>query len=205
MLPFKKLAFTSALVVSCGLAHAATPTVTYEFSETFIGSVTYNWITFPYTRFEDLTLVSGGSNLPSLLQSATHQTLTPFYAPASGQTYCYDEGGCALSGGNAYGSYTGLFWVDYYRQTSDAGAVYEYAGTFKYTGGTGVFAGISGGGSITGRETYPSIETETVSSTVHGSFSLPVPEPETWGMMLAGLALVGGMSRRSRRSPDRLA
>jgi hypothetical protein len=33
---------------------------------------------------------------------------------------------------------------------------------------------------------------------VQGSFSLPVPEPATWGMMVAGLALVAGMSRRAR-------
>lgn len=198
MLSFKKLAFTSALLVSCSLAQAANPTVTYEFTESFVGSVTYNLNTFPFERYEDFVLVADGSNLPSMLQSATQHTFTPFYAPASGQTYCYDEGGCVLTGGNAHGSYTGLYWVDYFRRTAESGEVYEYEGSFEYTGGTGVFAGITGGGTFIGREAYPSPFDLVVSKTVQGSFSLPVPEPETWGMMVAGLFLVAGMSRRAR-------
>lgn len=198
MLLFKKLAFTSALVISCGLAQAATPTVTYEFTESFVGSVTYDWNTFPMERYEDFVLAPEGSDLPSLLQSATQHTFTPFYAPASGQTYCYDEGGCALTGGNAHGSYTGLYWVDYFKEIAGSNTVYEYAGWFEYTGGTGVFEGITGGGTFIGRETYPSPFDQVLSKTVQGSFALPVPEPETWAMMVAGLALVAGMSRRVR-------
>jgi hypothetical protein len=193
---FKKLAFTSALVISCGLAQAATPTVTYEFTESFVGSVAYVWDIFPMERYEDFVLAPEGSDLPSLLQSATQHTFTPFYARAFDQTYCYDEGGCVLTGGNAHGSYTGLYWVDYFKQIAGSNEVYEYAGWFEYTGGTGVFEGITGGGTFIGRETYPSPFDQILSKTVQGSFSLPVPEPATWGMMVAGLALVAGMSRR---------
>ncbi|MBL8466871.1 MAG: PEPxxWA-CTERM sorting domain-containing protein [Methyloversatilis discipulorum] len=76
--------------------------------------------------------------------------------------------------------------------------MYDYAGTFIFTGGTGVFAGIAGGGTFTGRETYAPYATQIISKTVQGSFSLPVPEPETWGMMLAGLGIVTAAIRHAR-------
>lgn len=205
MFPFKKYAFAATIAASCGLAQAVAPSVTYEFSETFSGTVFLDGTVFPFTRSENLTLVPGGSSLPAILQSAVQQTITPFYASPSGQTYCYAEGGCTLTGSNANGSYTGLYWIDYYRRTNDIAFEYEYAGTFKYTGGTGVFSGISGGGSFTGLDTFGPDITENTSKIVHASFSLPVPEPETWATMLAGLALIGTVTRRSRLSSARLA
>ncbi|MCQ9375488.1 PEP-CTERM sorting domain-containing protein [Methyloversatilis sp. XJ19-13] len=216
-MPFlKHCTLASALVIISGLAQATTPTVTYEFTESFVGDVVYKFtLPLPYTRRDTLTLAAGGSNLPSALQSETQQTLTlfyEFYAPTPGveHTYCYNDGGCALSGGNANGSYTALYWVDYYERTGIQGENwigerYDFGGTFTFTGGTGVFAGITGGGTFTGQETYsPEVE-QVISKTTQGSFSLPVPEPETWGMMAAGLALVAGMARRTRQSPARLA
>ena len=215
MLSLKHATLASVLVISCGLAQATTSTVTYEFTESFIGNVLYKFtLPLPYTRLEKLTLAAGGSDLPSALQSETQETLTPFYTfytptPGVDRTYCYDEGGCALSGGNANGSYAGLYWVDYYRRTplqgeDWAGELYDYGGSFIFTGGTGVFAGITGSGTFTGQETYAPYVDQIISKTVQGSFALPVPEPETWGMMAAGLALVAGMARR-RQSPSRLA
>ncbi|WP_304026901.1 PEP-CTERM sorting domain-containing protein [Methyloversatilis discipulorum] len=209
MRSLKHITLTSLLVIGSGLAQATTPSVTYDFTESFIGNVLYkSTLPLPYTRKEVLTLVEGGSDLPSALQSETHETLTPFntfYTPMPGvdRTYCYDEGGCVLSGGNANGSYTGLYWVDYYRRTPLSGEdwfgeMYDYAGTFIFTGGTGVFAGIAGGGTFTGRETYAPYATQIISKTVQGSFSLPVPEPETWGMMLAGLGIVTAAIRHAR-------
>lgn len=207
MRSLKYVTLTSLFFMGSGLAQATTPTVTYDFTESFIGNVQYKFtLPLPYTRKEVLTLVGGGSDLPSGLQSETQETLTPFntfYTPTPGvdRAYCYDEGGCVLSGGNASGSYTGLYWVDYYRRTPLAGEdwlgeMYDYAGTFIFTGGTGVFAGIAGGGRFTGQETYATYAIDIVSKTVQGSFTLPVPEPETWGMMAAGLVLVSGIARR---------
>ncbi len=215
MRPLKHLTLTSLLVIGSGLAQATTPTVSYDFTESFAGDVLYKFtLPLPYTRKEKLTLAAGGSDLPSALQSETQESFTPFntfYTPTPGadRTYCYDEGGCVLSGGNANGSYTGLYWVDYYRRTPLAGEdwlgeMYDYAGTFIFTGGTGVFAGIAGGGTFTGQETYAPYVTDIVSKTVQGSFTLPVPEPETWGMMAAGLVLVSGIARR-RQSRARSA
>lgn len=196
----RKFAVASALFASCGLANAVVPTVTYEFTESFIGSVSYNRASFPFRRYDDLTLVPGGSDLPAILQTATRHSDTPFYAPASGQSYCYEIGGCVVTGSNAYGTYTGRYWVDSYVQTVfEPGEAYEYVGTFEFTGGTGVFAGISGSGSFTGREGYPATSIdEVVITTVTGSMTLPVPEPETWGLMLAGLGLVAAATRRAR-------
>lgn len=205
----RKFVVASALFVSCGLAHAATPTVTYDFNESFVGTVLYKFtLPLPYTRTEKLTLAAGGSDLPSALQSETHETLTPFntvYTPTPGvdRTYCYDEGGCVLNGGNANGSYSGLYWVDYYRRTPLAGEdwigeMYDYAGTFIFTSGTGVFAGITGGGTFTGQETYAPDVDQIIAKNVQGSMTLPVPEPETWGLMLAGLGLVAAAAGRKR-------
>ncbi|WP_374341668.1 PEP-CTERM sorting domain-containing protein [Methyloversatilis sp.] len=203
MLATRKFALASALFVSGGMTHAVSPTVTYEFTESFIGSVSYSLFTSPYRRYDDLTLVPGGSDLPTLLQTATRHSDTPFYAPPSGQTYCYEIGGCVVTGSNAYGSYSARYWVDAYRETMTLPSDNEYSGTFEFTSGTGVFAGISGGGSFTGREWYGAATSdEVVTTTVVGSMTLPVPEPETWGLMAVGLAIVLGMARR-RESPSR--
>ncbi|MFN0161859.1 MAG: PEPxxWA-CTERM sorting domain-containing protein, partial [Burkholderiales bacterium] len=32
------------------------------------------------------------------------------------------------------------------------------------------------------------------------TYTAPIPEPETWALMLAGMALVGGIARRRARS-----
>lgn len=208
MLSFKHCTLASAFVIGCGFAQATTPTVTYEFTESFIGNVAYkSTLPLPYTRLEKLTLAAEGSDLPSALQSETHETLTPFYkfytpTPGVVWTYCYQEGGCTLRGGNANGSYTGLYWVDYYERTllqgeNWTGELYDYGGTFIFTGGTGAFAGITGSGTFTGKETYAPYADKVISKTVQGSFSLPVPEPETWGMMAAGLVLVAVTTRRT--------
>ena len=195
----RKFAIASAFFVSCGLAHAAAPTVTYEFTESFIGSVSYSLSNSPYHRVDDLTLVAGGSDLPTMLQTTTRHSDTPFYAPASGQTYCYEIGGCVVTGSNAYGSYTARYWVDAYTETARLPSDNKYHGTFEFTSGTGVFSGISGGGTFTGREWYGAAAfDEVVTTTVVGSMTLPVPEPETWGLMLAGLGLVAAATRRAR-------
>lgn len=199
MLATRKFVLASALFVSCGMAYAASPTVTYEFTETFMGSVSYSLFTSPFRRYDDLTLVPGGSDLPTMLQTATRHSDTPYYGPPSGQTYCYEIGGCVVTGSNAYGSYTARYWVDAYWQTASDPSDNQYLGAFEFTGGTGAFAGISGGGTFTGREWYGAAAAEeVVTTTVVGSMTLPVPEPETWGLMLAGLGLVTAAARRAR-------
>ncbi len=64
---------------------------------------------------------------------------------------------------------------------------------FGHTIAWGGFASVtSGGNPVTGY---------TVSSLSGFNYAAPVPEPETWAMMLAGLGLLGGLTRRRPALP----
>ena len=67
------------------------------------------------------------------------------------------------------------------------GPVYTAGFTTGIAGGASVFSGSPGGGSTTNKpEPFTPLN--------------PVPEPETWSMLLAGLALVAVAARRSRKA-----
>ena len=83
-----------------------------------------------------------------------------------------------------------------------------YIGTITITGGTGLFEGATGSGS------YRAIDYGVMNSDANGNFisfnpsgqwtfdqtvtinTAPVPEPETYAMMLSGLVLIGFATRR---------
>ena len=135
--------------------------------------------------------------LPSWLQTALQQSVTIVTSLPTGPEYCLNAGDCTIIGGNAGGTYQGIFSVSYYRELEN-GRLFEFAGNFSFTGGTGVFAGITGSGSFSGTETYLNALYGLSDKKVQATFSLPVPEPEGWAMMLAGIALVGVAARRSQ-------
>lgn len=67
-----------------------------------------------------------------------------------------------------------------------------YTGNLLITGGTGLFAGATGYGTYSGVDDYTTM-TQTLTST----FSVtPVPEPETFAMLFAGLVVLGATVRR---------
>lgn len=67
-----------------------------------------------------------------------------------------------------------------------------YTGNLLITGGTGLFAGATGYGIYSGVDDYTTM-TQTLTST----FSVtPVPEPETFAMLFAGLVVLGATVRR---------
>jgi hypothetical protein len=70
------------------------------------------------------------------------------------------------------------------------------SGVFTFTGGTGRFAGASGGGSWFGQA---NLATTAVSVTFQGNVT-PVPEPSEWlAMGMAGTSVMGLMIRARRR------
>lgn len=67
---------------------------------------------------------------------------------------------------------------------------------FTYTGGTGLYAGAYGSGFSDG--TLLGNNTQSWISTSHLVIPSPVPEPETYAMLLAGLGLMAGVARRRK-------
>ena len=74
----------------------------------------------------------------------------------------------------------------------------NYSSEYTFTGGTGAFAGASGWWKTSG--IVLSSSTQQWSGTVHLELPSPVPEPETYAMLLAGLGLLAAVARRRIRS-----
>lgn len=70
----------------------------------------------------------------------------------------------------------------------------NYSSEYIFTGGTGAFAGATGWWRTNG--TVLSASTQQWSGTVHLELPSPVPEPETYAMLLAGLGLLAAVARR---------
>jgi hypothetical protein len=68
----------------------------------------------------------------------------------------------------------------------------SYSGNFNITGGTGLFIGATGSGTFTGFDNLSGLTTEyNLNFTV-----TTVPEPETYGMLLAGIGMLLFTTRR---------
>ena len=107
---------------------------------------------------------------------------TPYYAGLF--TYSF------ASGATLFGTYTGLL------SNGGANGIIDNVQNFTVTGGTGRFANASGSFLGTGNIFFtggPPSATLTISEA-----AIAVPEPATWGMMIAGF-MVAGLAIRSRR------
>ena len=148
----------------------------------------------------------------------------PFYATGTSnfgsftgaQSHCLDAGPPIAVGTPDTPYYDGLFTYSfasgatlfgtYFGLLSNSGAIgiIDNVQTFTVTGGTGRFANASGSFLGTGGISFtsgPPSATLTISEGV-----IAVPEPATWGLMIAGF-IITGLAIRSRRlaSPARAA
>lgn len=96
---------------------------------------------------------------------------------------------------------TAKFWNDFGDSLLAVGYLKQpgtsYINEYLFTGGTGAYAGASGWRIVYG--TTVSATQKIWSSVNHLELPSPVPEPESYAMMLAGLAVLAAMGRRHRR------
>lgn len=170
-------------------ANAQTSTFPEIYTETFSGQFQISELP-PFgtkTRTEQNALTPGGSTLPASLASTNFTVLFPTWS-----TNSFPVTG-TLFGGNASDTYSAEIRIDSYVQRGTSN-IWDISGSFVYTGGSGVYAGIGGGGTLSGFDTLDASATSGTTFRV-----LAVPEPSTYAMMLAGLALLGFIARRRQR------
>ena len=141
---------------------------------------------------------SGISNLGAFTPTLSHCIQLPLSNAAPNPfdlgEFVFDFGG----GSTLLGTYSGFL-------TFVSPGVFNVFQTHIVTGGTGFFAGTSGGFESSGRLTFPGGRA-TVTQTFAGRLDVPaaVPEPGTWAMLILGFGLLGAMVRR-RSTRGRIA
>lgn len=138
---------------------------------------------------------SGISNLGAFTPTLSHCIQLPLSSAAPNPfdlgEFVFDFGG----GSTLLGTYNGFL-------TFVSPGVFNVFQTHVVTGGTGFFAGTSGGFESSGQLTFPGGR-PTVTQTFAGRLDVPaaVPEPGTWAMLILGFGLVGAALRhRSTRA-----
>jgi hypothetical protein len=134
-------------------------------------------------------------------------TTTPFgqAAPALPTFYFTDSAAplSALSsyltvGQNSYNASSGTDYLTLAANSTVNFSVLVFAGNDVSLSGFGI--GFITGTYDAGSVVTPHSTTESHQIGAHIIPALPVPEPETYAMLLVGLMLVGGLSKRSKRS-----
>lgn len=176
-------------LVAFGLAAISANATTYNVNENLTG--TYNTTDLGSGHFSMVhnlifsSLISGDS---SLFSSSSTTTISDANFSDHFSNWC--NAGCSytetLINGNTLSG--AVYFTDVLREINGT----SYSGHFNITGGTGLFAGATGFGTFSGFDDLNGGTTNhnaifTVTS---------VPEPETYGMMLVGLGLMGFVVRR---------
>lgn len=181
----KKILFgvATALALSVPVQSMA---ATYNINETLSGG-------FSFENMVGDASNGAGTMLHHLVAVDGHTLDTTFNFTNVGGVFSAIGGGGTFSeafvGGNStFGTFT-------FTGLSAAG----FTGTFNVLGGSGLYAGAIGHGDVFGSDNF---QTGVSTHTSIGSITTPVPEPETYGMMLMGLGLMGFVARRRRNGPS---
>ena len=200
MISIRELSEKLLLVLGLATSSLSFAQVTeYDISAARTGSYVYSLVG-PY--------YSGGTFIGNEWSKVTTQTSFQYISPPATplpasftehvSTYLYvaKNGVVVLDlGGTGFasdGQGDKLFWT---QSSVTAPGTNTFTGTSTYTGGTGLFAGAYGTTTFSG--TFDSTtQTQSWTSNTQLFVPAPVPEPETYAMMLAGLGLLGFRARR---------
>jgi hypothetical protein len=165
-------------------APAQVMAATYNMNETLTG-------TFVYGVQADGTV----EMTHSLVDVDPFHTLNTFFSFTNVSGFSASKSAIfteSFGGGNTtYGTFTII-------STTGGNGTSSFTGLFNVDGGTGLYRGAIGGGSISGTDTwYTDISGASIHTSI-GSFTTPVPEPETYGMLLMGLGLLSFIACRRK-------
>jgi hypothetical protein len=141
---------------------------------------------------------TGMSNLGAFASTQSHciagppNPMNPVRQVTDGEfTYAFAQGD------SFFGTYTG--------QVTLANGVVTGVENLIVTGGTGRFLNATGAVTAIGALSFGMVNGATVGifqGTVNGMLDAPgIPEPTTWGMMIAGFGLAGAAARRRQARP----
>lgn len=182
-------------------AHAQT----YSFSSHAVGPFTV--IPVAPTVLQEDQAVAFSSNLPYPLFSGVFQgfadlTISTFPERISGTSFTL----LGASGDSLFGTYTvdtSVFSDPVNPLEGDFIGSEDFTGRFSFTGGTGRYAGATGGGTYVGHSDYTADNPLALFSGASTLDSIgtvtTVPEPETYAMLLAGLGLLGFAAQRRKQ------
>ena len=137
-----------------------------------------------------LGVSSGSSNLGTFSADMSHCINPPLPTGYSNGLFAFDFGAGDILSGTYGGTLSG----------TDTAGVFANLENYLVTGGTGQFAGVVGSLTGVGTVTFAAGVPPTSRQTITGSFSVPVPEPSTWAMMLAGFGALGANLRFRRHA-----
>jgi hypothetical protein len=185
---------TLTFAMATGSANAATYNIDESFTGTFSLTDLGNGTGHIDHALNFSSLLTGDSSIFSSAVSSyvSYSTLPTFQLCTSGCSFTETlKNGDSLFGTVAFTTPPG---------TPDATNNFttSFGANITITGGSGLFAGATGSGVATGSDVWTSATGGTSIQHTVAILTTPVPEPETYAMMLAGLGIMGFMVRRRR-------
>jgi PEP-CTERM motif len=194
--PVKSLFAVIALALGATGASAAT----YSIDEGISGSWNFDSPDHYSYSYGSGTFLSGDSLL--LNQSST---ATAAFAPGTFNCISCSYTSTLAGGDTIFGNFTVDSFSFVANPVNPFQADLNFTDTFTVSGGTGAFTGASGGGTIFGThfgaliDFIPQVSGASTERVIFSVTTAPVPEPETYAMLMAGLGVMGAVARRRKQ------